>query len=420
MRTWLVLAAGILALGSTGSLSGQKAIRITGPGKGRAAIHFETSQNLMLVPASINGSRPMMFVLDTGINTTIVTELTESDTVSLNKARYLTVSGLGDGPAVGAWASSGNQISLGLPDSPGGGLQGDSLEVYILEENLFELSKQLGIKTNGLIGSDFFFQYVVGVDPTDKMVTFWERDRFNFRKILRGYTALPVRVSNQKAYLDVVIAQEDDSQITVTLLIDTGASLGLWIAPSADSRIRIPSKTIETLLGYGLSGEIQGVNGRVRSLQIGPHKFRQPIISFPDSSGIPIANLTTGRHGSLGNDILRRFRIYYDFGGQMIYVRPNKFYSDPFSYNRSGMEVEKPFIGYPVYQVYSIIPDSPADQAGVRPGDLIEYINHLPVLNMKLDEINNILHGESGRIIHLRISREGDQHDIRFKLKERI
>ena len=420
MRSWLAVATGLLTLWFNGQLNGQDGIKITGTGKGRATIHYETSQNLMLVPASINGSRPMMFVLDSGINTTIVTELSDADTISLTKARYLTVSGLGDGPAVGAWTSSGNRIELGLPESSGGGLQGDSLEVYILEENLFELSKQLGIKTNGLIGSDFFNGFVVGVDPVDRLVTFWERDRFDFRKIRRSFTALPIKVINQKAYLDVTIVQEDESRITVTLLIDTGASLGLWVAPSADSLIRIPSKTIEILLGQGLSGEIPGRNGRVRSVQIGSHKFRRPIISYPDSSGISIANLTTGRHGSLGNDFLRRFRIYYDFDGQMIYLKPNKFFSDPFSYNRSGMEVEKPVIGFPVYQVYSVIPGSPAHQAGIQPGDLIEYINHLPVLNMKLDEINNILHGESGRIIQLRINREGVQHEMRFRLEGRI
>ncbi|MFH0760067.1 MAG: aspartyl protease family protein [Bacteroidota bacterium] len=381
---------------------------------------MEMSQNLMIIPVRINQSQTLRFVLDSGINNTIVTELTGADTLSLKFARQIKVTGLGDGTSVEAWFSEGNRLVIDRSDGSEGGIICESSEIYVLESNQFELSKQLGITVNGLIGSELFNQFVVKIDPEIKTITFFSRDHFNLQKKCRNYKRIPLILNGGKAYTDVILIQDDGTEVSTRLLIDTGASLSLWIAPQADTLIHMPAKTVKSLLGQGLNGEISGVNGRINEARLGPFVFKKPLVSYPDSASLGSISLNRERHGSIGNDLLRRFTVIMDYAGRSMYLKPNSNYNASFSYNRSGMEVEKPVRSLPMYTVYHVIAGSPADQAGVKAGDVIEYINYKPAFNLTLDDINNILHGEEGKIVTFRIYRDGQSLRIRYKLEEKI
>jgi hypothetical protein len=330
------------------------------------------------------------------------------------------VGGLGDGTPIEAYFSKGNQIGITNPGDSSVGINGRNMDLYILSSDQFELSRQLGIRVNGLVGSGLYENFVIGIDPVYKVITFYNRERFNFKRETRSFTKIPLTVKNGKAYMDVRILQENETIVDTKLLIDTGASLSFWIAPVSDPSIIIPAKTIRSLLGQGLNGAITGVNGRVRRAEIGPFTFKKPIVSFPDSSSVSGLTLNADRHGSIGNDILRRFSVIFDFQGSAIYLKPNKWFKAAFSYNRSGMDVEKVDPVIPVYSIFSIIPGSPADLAGLKPGDLIEYINYIPTYSISLDDINNFLYGDEGRLVHLKIDRNGEKLRARFLLEEKL
>jgi hypothetical protein len=401
-------------------LSGQTLFRMKDPGRDRFTLSVDVSQNLIIIPARVNHSRELKLVLDTGIVNTIITGLNNIDTLSLRAAQKIRVGGLGDGTPIEAYFSRNNHIDINHPEDHLQGITGENLDLYVMATDQFELSRQLGMLVNGLIGSDLFFRYVVGLDPVGKTVTFYERDRFDFRKRTRSYTRIPLTVKEGKAYLDIRMLQDDNTEIQTRLLIDTGASLPFWISTLADSAIVVPAKTVRALLGQGLNGIISGVNGRIKRAELGPFTFRKPLVSYPDSSSVAGLKLNSSRHGSIGMDILRRFSIYFDFRDSALYLRPNKWFRAPFLYNRSGMDIEKVNPSIPVYTLFSVIPGSPAGQAGLQPGDMIEYINYLPAFTLTLDEINNILYGESGRLVILRINRDGKEYRVRFRLEEKI
>lgn len=401
-------------------LTGQNSYRFWGASMDRLVLPFELSQNLVIISTRINKSPELQLVLDSGINNTIITSLTGVDSITVKEARKIKVGGLGGGTPIDAFYSRGNQIEIENPGQDSGGISGDSMDIFVLSGDQFELSRQLGIQVNGLLGSDLFGSFIIGIDAVSRQITFHNPETFNYKKRTRGYSRIPLDIRNGKAYIDVVMVQENDSELTVKLLIDTGASLAFWIATEADSTIIIPQKTVRSLLGQGLNGLISGVNGRVKRAEIGPFAFRKPLVSYPDSASIAGLTLNERRHGSIGNDILRRFDVLFDFRNSSIYLKPNKFNKSPFSYNRSGMDVEKADPRIPVYSIFSIIPDSPADRAGLKAGDVIEFINYLPAFSLNLDDINNILYGENGRIILLRIDRNGEKIKVHFYLDEKI
>jgi hypothetical protein len=401
-------------------VTGQTTYRFRDPETPKLILPFELSQNLIIIPTRINHSPNLKLVVDSGITNTIITGLTKSDSITINTARKIKVGGLGDGTPIEAYYSQGNLIDIEHPENQMLGITCNNMDLYILSTDQFELSRQLGIRVNGLVGSDLFENFVVGIDPVSKEITFYNREKLNLKKVTRSFSKIPLTIIKGKAYIDVKMLQENDAAITVKLLIDTGASLSFWIAPIADHSIVIPNKTVRSLIGQGLNGSISGVNGRVKKAEIGPYTFKRPLVSYPDSSSVSGLTLNADRHGSLGNDILRRFSVIVDFQGSAIYLKPNRWFRAPFSYNRSGMDVEKLVPDIPLFSIFNIIPGSPADRAGLKPGDLIEYINYLPAFNLSLDDINNILYGEGGNLVLLRVNRNGEKLKVKFHLEEKI
>ena len=70
----------------------------------------------------------------------------------------------------------------------------------------------------------------------------------------------------------------------------------------------------------------------------------------------------------------------------------------------------------PMYRVVELRKSSNAYASGLRVGDILLSINGKEVYNLKLNEINEILHGKTGRPIKLKVERNGEVKTFRFKL----
>lgn len=381
---------------------------------------FEISQNLIIVPATINGSQTMKFILDSGISKTIITEMTGIDTVNLSIAREVKIEGLGKDDPLTAWYSEDNELILENNLVKGQGLIYEDAEIYVIPENNFEFSRQFGLQINGLIGADFFMNFVVEINYLTRKVIFHKREDFNFKRKTKKHQSIPIEIKKQRPFIKAQILQDDGTQVEVNLLIDTGASMAMWLSQFSDKRIQLPEITYPALLGQGLSGNIEGLNGRVDKVTIGSYIIDKPIVAFPDSVGISGMQRDSARNGTLGNEILKRFHVIFDYQGGTIFLKPTRKIREPFNYNRSGLEIEKPVFALPIYQVYNVVKDSPADLAGIKPGDQIEMINFIRASNIELDHINSILYGNEGKTVRLTIRRDSELLKFQFSLDDKL
>ena len=387
-------------------------LRIVDPSQDKISFNFTFINNLIIIPLIINDSDSLYFILDTGLNISILTELSMGDILALNYTKQVKLGGLGEGESIDALHSYGNIFQIS-------GVRGDFQHLYIILQNAFNLSSMLGTRVHGLIGYNLFKDFIVEINYEKKKLTLHRPETYKMRPKKHSLT-LPIVLEKTKPYIYATIIQKDGTRIQVKLLLDTGASHALWLNVNSDPDLKKPEFVRSSYLGTGLNGEISGEIGRIHGLEIKDFYFKDPIAVFPDSNSAAIAFGVDGRNGSLGNEILRRFNQVIDYPHNQITLTPNRFYKDPFKVNRTGIEIITPIPGLSYFTISSIRNGSPGKNAGLKPGDILESVNKKPVSNLSIEEVYSMFEGKPGKKIKMVVRRNGLRFVTYFYLEQYI
>lgn len=425
----------------------QNTFRITN-NKGKATIDFKLMNNLVVIPVNLNGVN-LSFLLDTGVNKPILFGLNPDDSLNIEQREYLELRGLGSGEPIKAIKAVARKFRVNEIES-------NDLEMFIILDEEINFSPRLGIPIHGIIGYDVFKDFVVEMNYGTEKLKFHDPKKYKSKKC-RKCDVLPLSFRNNKPYIDVAVAiEEQQENIPVKLLIDSGGSDALWLFEDAEKNINIPARNFEDFLGRGLNGSIYGKRTRVNTFHIGNFKFNRAKVSFPEAEAITFVKAFKERNGSIGGEILKRFNIILDYGNSKMTVRKSKYFSTPFHYNMSGivlqhngMRVVKElkqkvitstgFLGgrpsasssdnivFEHYSKFSLVQafeiaelraDSPAKLAGLKKGDVILKINGHEIHEQSLGHTIKMLEGKEGKRIRLKVDRAGQILKFEFRLKE--
>ena len=220
--------------------------------------------------------------------------------------------------------------------------------------------------------------------------------------------------------MTALVTQKNGLTLQLKLLIDSGASHAVSLYTATDDDIELPDEKIRSFLGAGLSGELYGHIARLKSIKVGKYGFDDLVSTFPEEEGIRKALAASDRNGSLGSEILRRFKVVFNYKKNYMMLKPNRYYKKPFTYNISGIEVTTPVPGIPIYEISQIREDSPAEKAGLSEGDQIIMINGVNVTRFSLDEIIDILQNRSGRKLRVFVQRYNKYIKAEFVMNDNI
>lgn len=385
-------------------------ILVAGKRKVIESLPFEKVGSNMVVTLRINASSMLSFILDSGVSNTIITQLMPEDSVALNYSDMTDLYGLGTGNRLNVFESNNNIIKIGK-------LNLKNKKVFVLEEDIFHLTQQTGTKINGLIGFDFFQDYIVEIDYTNSRIRFYDRDLF---QIPKGYETIPMTIEDQKMFIQISVLETDTTQRTAKMLIDTGAELNAWFQTFKKGAVQQPSKTIRGTIGQGLNGEITGKYGRFPQICFGKFCLKKAIVSFPDSAAISEIVSTSDRDGTIGSQILSRFNFFIDYNQKRFYFKPNGNFRDDFKYNVTGIEIAQilPFV--PQTEVCLVWENSPAALSGVQVGDQIVEINGQKAFRMKINEIKMLFETPSKYPLSLVLLRNGEEIKVKIDMNSRI
>ncbi|MDQ3392811.1 MAG: aspartyl protease family protein [Bacteroidota bacterium] len=378
--------------------------------KTKVSIPFEIHNNLIIIPLVLNGIIPLNFILDTGVRTAILMDKNISDILNLTYVRTITLIGAAGGPGVAAHVAP--NVSLSMP-----GVIGAGQALLVLDDDYLQLDAALGTKVHGIIGYELFSRFVVEINYIENIVTLHEPKQF---KPKRKFKAIPIKVEDTKPYITSFVVNKDNCKIESKLLIDTGASHSLLLHQESHEKIILPHKTIETSLGRGLGGDINGYVGRIPEVNISGFLIHSVITSFPEKDTYSDIIMSTQRQGSIGGGILNRFDIVFDYHKEMIYVKKNKDFKRKSYFNMSGIELKAEGQQLDKFIVIEVLKGSPGHQHNIKVGDEIIVANGMQKDNLSLIYLNNLFKSRTNKKINLRIKRNGEVLKKSFRLKKII
>lgn len=375
-------------------------------------VPFKEINNLIVVPVILNNQLPLQFILDTGVRTSILTDRVYGDLLNMDYIRKFTLKGAGAFQLVEAYVAS--DVSLSLP-----GVESSGLSIFVLERDYLDLGSQLGIKVDGILGYEFFSRFVVKIDYEKDVLTIYNP---KFFKAPRGYQKMPLKIENTKPYINCFIQERPGSKKkSVSLMVDTGASHALLLhQDDKNERFDLPEETIFTNLGRGLGGEVNGYIGRIVSLQLNKFDFNNILASYPLDSSYGNISDWNDRGGTVGGNLLNRFKVVLDYSGEAIYLKRDVRYKDPFIFSKTGLELAAKGVALDRFVVLNVLEDSPACEAGIKVGDEIVKINGSNASSLTLGDILNIFGKRDGKKIRMVMKREGKEYKVVFRLKDVI
>lgn len=411
-------------------------------GKKHEKIKFELINNLVIVPIEVNGT-PLSFVLDSGVSTPILFNLSDRDSIQINEVSEITIRGLGEGEPIQALRSRNNKFKLGS-------IENQSQRLYVVLDKSLNFSPTLGIPIHGIIGYDLFRDFVVEMNYSSRSIKFHDPQKYTYRSN-KKYQELPLTVIRKKAYVDGEVFLKDDESVPVRMLLDTGSSDAIWLLENED--IRVPDAFYEDFLGRGLGGDVYGKRTRVRSMKLGTFALNNAKAAFPDKESFNAIKNLGNRNGSLGGEVLKRFNIIFDYRQNKITLRKNSNFHTPFHYNFSGIDLQHDGVRYVAERLanpsglvteaedtfgnvqilmenttrLSLVPEivvsgiragSPADEAGLREGDVILAVNGKSIHSYKLQEVLQMLNQKKGKRIRVLIERYNSDLAFTFVLKD--
>ena len=444
MKVKLILL--LFVLFTTPSFS-QNGFRIES-NKKKVVIPFKFINNLIIIPINVNGTI-LNFLLDTGVEETILFSLEENEEVVFSNLDKIMFRGIGTSEPFEGLKSSENKLSIN-------GYNDNHHTIYIVLDQKMNISSQVGIPVNGIIGYHFFKNNCIDINYNRKKIVVYNDIKSITKRLTTKYQKIPIFIEENKPYIKTVVEMEHNpEEFEAKLLIDIGNSDALWMFQEKDKRIKVSDKNFDDYLGLGFSGTVYGKRCRIKKLKIDNFLFEKPISAMPDSVSLQDIKMVKDRVGSIGSEIMKRFSIVFDYADNQIYLKKNDNFNLHFNYNMSGLEIQHQGLEWvketfggnssgssvsfvigeedkatknlkykfelkPSYSVFSVRKDSPSDLAGLKIGDEIKTINGHLCYDYTLEEINEILKSEEDRTITIEVLRNNKPLKFKFKLKNII
>ncbi|WP_240773404.1 aspartyl protease family protein [Pontibacter sp. SGAir0037] len=374
-------------------------------------IPFKLVHNLIIIPVRINDSQPLNFILDTGVKNMLITKLHYNDSLQLKNPKKISIQGLGAGEALEAMHSTGNRLYLK-------GISGENQIVFVLLQDVLDLSMRMGMPIHGLIGYDIFKNFIVKVNYSSRVLTLYKPDAQV--KLKKKSEVYPLEIDGNKAYLYAHVKQFNGDTLKVKLIVDTGASNTISLYLPSHERLELPPKVLEAYLGRGLSGDITGKIGRINSISFGRHNLENLPVAYPNEDDIRLALNISNRNGHLGADILKRFTVIFDYPHKRIVFEPNNKYKSPFNYNLAGFEVSTPLPGINIYYISHVVAESPASKLGIKVGDQLLSIDGKDCMELDINQLLEVLESRPGKKLKLKMRREHIPYHLDLVLQDKI
>jgi hypothetical protein len=269
--------------------------------------------------------------------------------------------------------------------------------------NLAVIGKISGSPCDGVLGMDFLRQNVIAIDLDKDIMTISNEISDETRS---GELAIPLRsIRGQHVAVDATV-----NQVKTQLMIDTGDSGSMSLNSTDWNQVFATGQTkIHTILAGGASGDPMRISAaRINSLKISSRYYGNLVATLVKNPAAP---------STLGLKFLRRHIVTFDFANQTLYLRPSSLYAEIESADMSGLHIIRQ--GNETV-IYAVDEQSPAAQAKLTAGDIIESINGTPASTLSLRNIRRALKSQDKESVTIDIKRGNEISVYQFALRSSL
>ena len=351
-------------------------------------VPFESDFNLIFLPLQVNQSEPLCFVVDTGFDVNVL-NAKWVEPLGLTLTNKQTIPQPGGEIEVGDIAD----VVFALP-----GLV--LSEQTLMAAPLSSLEMFVGRAIDGILGHHFLQQFVVNINYESGLMTLNDPDCYHY---VGDGQEVPVLIKAAEPMVLAEFIRQDTTAVTGQLKLDTGSidAIGFNKNFIEDNQIVAPTQKIVAQEGVAVGGQTDAIMFRMNGVNIGDFSFNEFVVGATMASG---GFENRDNAGTVGAEILSRFHITLDYPHGRMFLEPNDRYQTALLEDRSGLWVVATDEGK---QVFRIVPNSPADQAGLKAGDLLVAIDDQSAADLSLAQIWQRWRADVGTRYVLKIQRDG-------------
>ncbi|MCA1641539.1 MAG: aspartyl protease family protein [Acidobacteria bacterium] len=374
-------------------------------GRSPLRVPFDLSNDLVLIRGRVNASAPLWFIFDTGASVTVI------DAKAARRLRLKTRGSVtGTGAAGEATAARLDAASISF-----GGAVVDNLTLYALPLESFAAS--FGRPVGGVVGNDVIGRFVVEIDYAKRVVNFHDPASYHYRG---AGSVVPVTIEDDGLpFARGEVEIEGRAPLACKFEIDTGSTGAvLFNTPFVREHDLLSSVSRSKGINIGgVGGTGSAVLGRVGAVRLGGFTLREPVARFSQATK---GDYASDKYDALmGGEVFRRFKLVVDLSRRRLIFEPNAALADPFEADMSGIELVADGARFSTYLIDDVDKGSPADEAGVRGGDILTAIDSRPARSLTLEEIRAMFRRD-GQEYLLTLRRGGRIVRARVKLRRMV
>lgn len=338
------------------------------------------------------GELPVDVILDSGAGATVLDSAT---------AVELGIVSEGDFSALGVGGSS----SFGFAEVPeysaaGAKVTGQTVAVLPLSGAFLPGT---GHRIGLILGYDFLSRFVTEIDYGARTIRLLDPDA----GIPAGGESIPAERILGVLAVDVVL----EDSIEARLLLDTGAGGAIHFTPAflENHPAFLADRTTLPTAIQGIGGMDTALVFRVGSLKLGSFETEAGLCS----SGGELA-AASGFDGILGNAVLARFVVTLDYGAPAVHLAPSSLFETGLPENGCGLGA---VIGSGGLEISEVLPGSPADSAGLKPGDGIVSADGYTLGPDDFNLLDSLVHGPAGTSLVLGIEGSEGPREVELVLR---
>ena len=364
-----------------------------------ASTSFEQYGDHIIIQLSVDDSDPLDFIFDTGAGLTVL---------DMDVAKDL---GLIFDHNEQAKAAQGEIKSLAIKHNK------IELNKYVLEADiklnaasLKHLEISIGRDIDGIIGYDLAHHHIVRLDYDNMMLEIYEGDFPKNGNVIKFKSHMGIPTIKGSIRLN------NNEVVKGTFFVNTGAGTTLDFNTPFANKNDIIHKTGEhySYLVKDISNnETLHYEGRVKTLSFDGFEFSElPIGISQVSQGIQSNGHVSG---IIGNKLLKKFNILFDYPGGKLYFEKSQYFDDPVTVNCSGMDIQMNE-DMSAILIHQIIEGGPASDLGIDVNDELVSINGKKAMDLSLVEIEQMLK-KAGETVTLMVRKKGPAKEYKLELK---